>query len=208
LLLRGRAWKKNPALSRKFSLARIAAKSFAPSTYQVCLEDLCWSWTCKEEEGRPRQLGSVRGSEGRRPSARLNLWAQAPGELEEENCGGSKERPKQDPREKWVLANSSSNEEESQADYSQGISQSLGWDSDADPPAEIWPFLSNYARRQEHNFARWRFWFDRHIIRVTFLEEWLNRMVCAMLLREEMMKMGIMRVRFTILVEFSDSSLI
>jgi hypothetical protein len=43
---------------------------------------------------------------------------------------------------------------------------------------------------------------------LTFLEEWLNRMVCAMLLREEMMKMGIMRVRFTILLEFSDSSLI
>jgi hypothetical protein len=33
----------------------------------------------------------------------------------------------------------------------------------------IWPFLSDYARRQEHNFARWRFWFDRHIIRAYVL---------------------------------------
>jgi hypothetical protein len=97
------------------------------------------------------------------------LWAQAPGELEEGSCGGSKERPGQEPRKTVVLASSFSNEEESQADYSQGISQSLGWDFVADPPAEIWPFLSDYARRQEHNFARWRFWFDRHIIRAYVL---------------------------------------
>jgi hypothetical protein len=57
----------------------------------------------------------------------------------------------------------------SQTFYSQGISQSLGWDSDADPPAEIWPFLSDYARNQQYNFARWRFWFDRHIIRAYVL---------------------------------------
>jgi hypothetical protein len=43
---------------------------------------------------------------------------------------------------------------------------------------------------------------------LTFLGEWLNRMVCAMLLREEMTKMGTMRVRFTILPDFSDITLI
>jgi hypothetical protein len=49
--------------------------------------------------------------------------------------------------------------------YSQGISQSLGWDSDRTPPGEIWPLLSFYARNQRHNCARWRFRADRHILR-------------------------------------------
>jgi hypothetical protein len=43
---------------------------------------------------------------------------------------------------------------------------------------------------------------------LTFWEEWPNRMVCAMLLKEKMMRMGTMRVHFTILREFLDITLI
>jgi hypothetical protein len=43
---------------------------------------------------------------------------------------------------------------------------------------------------------------------LTFWEEWLSRMVCAMLLKGEMMEMGTMRVHFTILREFLDITLI
>jgi hypothetical protein len=43
---------------------------------------------------------------------------------------------------------------------------------------------------------------------LTFLEERLSRMVCAMLLREEMMKVGTMRVHFTTLLEILDTILI
>jgi hypothetical protein len=44
--------------------------------------------------------------------------------------------------------------------------------------------------------------------KLTFWEEWLSRMVCAMLLKGKMMKTGTMRVHFTILLEFIDITLI